>query len=71
MLQLAFSCKRNWVCVLLNFQPVPVDRSSSWSPELGGLVDEGQATLFWIQDHGDPLIRQSQPCDDWPSPSST
>lgn len=45
----------------------------SWSVchQLGDQEDEGQGTLSWIQDHGDPLIRQSQPCDDWPSPACT
>lgn len=44
---------------------------SSWSPQLGELEDEGQGTLSRVLDHGDPLIRQSQPCDDWPLPAST
>lgn len=59
------------MCVLHSFHPVPVGCSSSWSPQLGELEDEGQGTLSWILDHGDPLIRQSQPCDDWPLPAST
>ena len=57
-------------CVL-TFHPVPVGHKCSWCPELGGLVNEGQGTLSWILERGDPLIRQSQPCDDWPSPLST
>lgn len=57
--------------VLHNFHPVPVGHSSSWSPELGGLSNEGQGNLSCVLDHGDPLIRPSPPCDDWPSLLST
>lgn len=57
--------------MILGFAAVPEGHGHSWCLELGGLVNEGQGTLSWILDHGDPLIRQSQPCDDWPSPPGT